>query len=54
MVDLDPSAFVTVYDYVAIKRELEILLGQPVDLVDRQGLVSSLQGPLTRDLVYAF
>jgi len=54
LVDFEPSAKITIYDYVAIRNDIEDLFGQAVDLVDRRGLKPHLKQPVTRDLVYAF
>jgi uncharacterized protein len=54
LVDFDPSAAITIYDYVAIRRGIEELFGQPVDVIDRRGLSPGMQKPVARDLVYAF
>jgi predicted nucleotidyltransferase len=54
LVDFEPSAKITIYDYVAIKNEIEGLFGRPVDVIDRRGLKPGLEKPVTRDLVDAF
>ena len=54
IVDFDPSARITVYDYVGIKDDIAELFEQPVDVIDRQGLKPHLREPVTRYLVYAF
>ena len=54
IVDFDPSARITIYDYVGIKDEISELFEQPVDVIDRRGLKPHLREPVARDLVYAF
>lgn len=54
LIDFDPAARVTIYDYVAIKNDIASLFEQPVDVVDREGLKPHLRQPVARDLVYAF
>jgi uncharacterized protein len=38
MIEIDPNARVTVYDYVAIKEYISNLFDGRVDVVDREGL----------------
>lgn len=54
LVDFDPAARVTIYDYVAVRDDIAALFGQSVDVVDREGLKPHLRQPVARDLVYAF
>jgi predicted nucleotidyltransferase len=54
LVDLDPNARLTVYDYVGIRDFIASLFDSPVDVVDREGLKPHLRQPVTRDLVNAF
>jgi predicted nucleotidyltransferase len=54
LVDFEPSAKITIYDYVAIKNDIGDLFGHAVDVIDRRGLKPHLQQPVARDLVYAF
>ena len=54
IVDFDPSAPITVYDYVAVKNDIAKLFKQPVDVIDRRGLKPDLRQPVARDAVYAF
>ena len=54
IVDFDPSARITIYDYVGIKDEISELFEQPVDVIDRRGLKPHLREPVARDLVDAF
>jgi len=54
LVDLDPNARLTVFDYVGIREYIASLFDGPVDVVDREGLKPHLRQPVTRDLVNAF
>jgi predicted nucleotidyltransferase len=54
LIDFDPAARVTIYDYVAVKDDIAALFEQQVDVVDREGLKPHLRQPVARDLVYAF
>lgn len=54
LIDFDPLARVTIYDYVAVKDDIAALFEQPVDVVDREGLKPHLRQPVARDLIYAF
>jgi predicted nucleotidyltransferase len=54
LIDFDPSARITVYDYVAVKDDIAKLFERPVDVIDRRGLKPHLRQPVTRDVVYAF
>ncbi len=38
MIDIDPAADLSVYDYVGLKRYMARLFDGPVDVVDREGL----------------
>ena len=53
MVEFDPRATVTVYDYVALKEFVASLFDGPVDVVNREGLKPWLR-PAVADAVYAF
>jgi predicted nucleotidyltransferase len=54
LVDLDPKARLTVFDYVGIQEFIASLFDGPVDVVDREGLKPHLRQPVARDLVNAF
>lgn len=54
LIDFDPSASVTVYDYVAVRNDIASLFHGRVDVVDREGLKPHLRKPVAQDLVYAF
>jgi uncharacterized protein len=54
IIDFDPEARITVFDYVGVKEDIAGLFDQPVDVIDRRGLKADLRQPVSRDLVYAF
>jgi predicted nucleotidyltransferase len=53
MVEFDPTARITVFDYAGLKRELAALLDGPVDVVNRDGLKTYIK-PALIDAIYAF
>jgi hypothetical protein len=54
MIDIDPAADMSVYDYVGLKRYIASLFDGPVDVIDREGLKPYLRPPAEADAVYAF
>ena len=54
MVELDPAARVTMFDYVAIKEYIEAMFSQPVDVVNRDGLKPRVRPKAAADAIYAF
>ncbi|MEZ5802559.1 MAG: nucleotidyltransferase family protein [Rhizobiaceae bacterium] len=54
LIDFDPDAPITIYDYVSVKNDIEDLFGVKVDVVDSEGLKPNLRNSVVRDLVYAF
>ncbi len=54
MIDLDPEAPLSVYDYVGLKRYIASLFDGPVDVIDRQALKPYVRPPAEGDAVYAF
>lgn len=54
MVEIDPDARVTVFDYVELKEYVSNLFDGPVDVVNRDGLKSYVAPAATADAVYAF
>jgi predicted nucleotidyltransferase len=54
MIEIDPDAPVTVYDYVALKGFIAGLFDGPVDVVDREGLKPYVRPAATTDAIYAF
>jgi len=54
MVEIDPTARVGVYDYVALKDYIAGLFDGPVDVVSREGLKPYVRPAVTADAIYAF
>ncbi|HEY4925368.1 MAG TPA: nucleotidyltransferase domain-containing protein [Roseiarcus sp.] len=54
MIDIEPEAHVSVYDYVGLKDYIASLFEGPVDVVNREGLKSYVRPAATADAVYAF
>src|SRR5262245_2637351 len=54
LVEIDPAAGVTIFDYVALTDYLATLFEVPVDVIDREALKPHLRRPSVRDAVYAF
>jgi predicted nucleotidyltransferase len=54
LVEFDPDARVTIYDYVGVKNYISGLFDRPVDVIDREALKPHLLAPSARDLIYAF
>jgi predicted nucleotidyltransferase len=54
MVEFDPAAPVTIFDYAGLKDYIAGLLDGPVDVVNRAGLKSYVRPAATVDAVYAF
>ena len=54
LVDINPKAGVTIFDYVALKDYISSLFEGSVDVIDREALKPHLRRPSERDAVYAF
>jgi len=54
MVEIDPEAHLTVFDYVDLKDYIAGLFDRPVDVVNRDGLKSYVRPAATVDAIYAF
>jgi hypothetical protein len=54
MVEFDPTARVTVFDYAGLKDFIAALFDGPVDVVNREGLKPYVKPAVTADVVYAF
>lgn len=54
LVEFDPSARVTIFDYVGVKDYIASLFEGPVDVIDREALKPHLRRSSVRDAVYAF
>jgi len=53
MIEFDPSARITVFDYAGVKRDLAALFDGPVDVVNREGIKPYIK-PALVDVIYAF
>lgn len=54
LVEFDPAAHVTLFDYAGLKSHVASLFDVPVDVVDRDALKPHLRQSVMRDIVYAF
>ena len=54
MIEVDPEAHITVYDYVGLKDYIASLFDGRVDVVSRDGLKPYIRPTATADAVYAF
>ncbi len=54
MIEVDPDAHLSVYDYVGLKEYIASLFDGRVDVVDRNGLKPYVRPAATADAVYAF
>lgn len=54
MIEIDPEAPMTVFDYVGLKEFIAGLFDGPVDVVSRHGLKSYVRPAATIDAIYAF
>jgi predicted nucleotidyltransferase len=54
MIEIDPDAHVTMFDYVGLKEYIASLFDGPVDVVNREGLKPYVRPAATADAIYAF
>lgn len=54
MVEIEPEAHLTVYDYADLKDYIASLFDGPVDVVNRDGLKPYVRPAATADAIYAF
>ena len=54
MIEVDPDAHITVFDYVGLKEYIAGLFDGPVDVVSRDGLKPHVRPAATADAIYAF
>jgi predicted nucleotidyltransferase len=54
MVEIDPEARLTVFDYAGLKDYIASLFDGPVDVVNRDGLRPYVRPAATADAIYAF
>jgi uncharacterized protein len=54
IIDIEPDAHITVFDYVGLKEYIAELLGGPVDVVSQEALKPHIRPAVTADTIYAF
>jgi len=54
MIEFDPEARITVFDYAGLKSYIAALFDGPVDVVNRNGLKPYIKPAATADTIYAF
>jgi predicted nucleotidyltransferase len=54
LVEIDPEAHLTVFDYAGLKDYIASLFDGPVDVVNRDGLKTYVRPAATADAIYAF
>jgi uncharacterized protein len=54
MIELDPQAHLTVFEYAGLKDYIASLFDGPVDVVNRDGLKPYVRPAATADAIYAF
>jgi uncharacterized protein len=54
LVEFDPMARITVFDYAGLKREIAAWFDGPVDVVNRDGLKPYVRPAAAADAIYAF
>ncbi len=54
MIEIDPAARLTVYDYAGLKEYIAGLLDRPVDVVSRRNLKAHVASAATADAIDAF
>jgi uncharacterized protein len=54
MIEFDPAAHVTVFDYAGLKDYISSLFDGRVDVVNRDGLKPYVKPAATADAIYAF
>jgi predicted nucleotidyltransferase len=54
MLELDPAAHVTLFNYAGLKDYIAGLFDSPVDVVNREALKPYLRSGATNDAIYAF
>jgi uncharacterized protein len=54
MIEVDPDARITIFDYVDLKEYIAGLFDEPVDVVNREALKPYVRPVATADAIYAF
>ncbi len=54
LIEFDPAAHITVFDYAGLKSEIAALFDGPVDVVNGDALKARLRPHTAKEAVYAF
>jgi predicted nucleotidyltransferase len=54
MIEIDPAANLTVFDYAGLKEDIASLFDGPVDVVNRDSLKPYVKPAAVADAIYAF
>lgn len=54
MIEFDPAAHITVFNYAGLKDYIASLFDDPVDVVNRDGLKPYVRPAATAEAIYAF
>jgi predicted nucleotidyltransferase len=54
LIEFDPAASITVFDYAGLKDDIAALFDGRVDVVNRDGLKPYVKPAATNDAIYAF
>jgi predicted nucleotidyltransferase len=54
MIEIDPDARMTVFEYADLKDHIAALFDEPVDVVNREGLKPHVRPAATADAISAF
>jgi predicted nucleotidyltransferase len=54
LIEVDPEAHITVFDYADLKEHIAGLFAEPVDVVDQDGLKLHVRPTAMADALYAF
>lgn len=54
LIELDPAARLTLFDYAGLKGDIAALFNGPVDVVNRDGLKPYVKPAAIADAIYAF
>ena len=54
MIEFDPAARITIFDYAGLKNDIAAMFDGPVDVVNRDGLKPYVKPTAAIDAIYAF
>ncbi|SFK27034.1 hypothetical protein SAMN05444581_10515 [Methylocapsa palsarum] len=54
MIEVDPGAQISLYEYVGLKEQIAGFFGVPVDVVSHEALKPAIRPAVTADAIYAF